>query len=54
MLVNFTCTLMLARFRIHGGSLTRAAFLSVHNDILANITVIIAGLVTAYLGVRPA
>jgi Co/Zn/Cd efflux system component len=49
MLVNFTCALMLARYRTHGGSLTRAAFLSARNDVLANIAIILAGLVTAYL-----
>ena len=48
MAVNFTCALMLARFRTHGGSLTRAAFLSARNDVLANAAIIIAGLVTAY------
>jgi Co/Zn/Cd efflux system component len=40
---------MLARFRAHSGSLTRAAFLSARNDVLANIAIIAAGLVTAYL-----
>jgi Co/Zn/Cd efflux system component len=49
MLVNFACALMLARYRAHGGSLTRAAFLSARNDVLANIAIIVAGLVTAYL-----
>ena len=49
MLVNLACALMLARFRSHGGSLTRAAFLSARNDVLANIAIILAGLVTAYL-----
>jgi Co/Zn/Cd efflux system component len=49
MLVNFACALMLARYRAHGGSLTRAAFLSARNDVLANIAIIAAGLVTAYL-----
>ena len=49
MLVNFACALMLARYRGHGGSLTRAAFLSARNDVLANIAIIVAGLVTAYL-----
>ena len=49
MLVNFTCALMLARYRTHGGSLTRAAFLSARNDVVANIAIILAGLVTAYL-----
>jgi Co/Zn/Cd efflux system component len=49
MLVNFAGALMLARYRAHGGSLTRAAFLSARNDVLANIAIIAAGLVTAYL-----
>ena len=33
MAVNLTCALMLARFRAHGGSLTRTAFLSARNDV---------------------
>jgi Co/Zn/Cd efflux system component len=49
MLVNLTCALMLARYRAHGGSLTRAAFLSARNDVLANAAIILAGLMTAYL-----
>jgi Co/Zn/Cd efflux system component len=49
MLVNLTCALMLARYRTHGGSLARAAFLSARNDVVANIAIILAGLVTAYL-----
>ena len=44
--VNLTCALLLARFRSHGGSLTRAAFLSARNDVLANIAIILAGVVT--------
>lgn len=47
MLVNGACALMLARFRTAGGSLTRAAFLSARNDVLANIAIVAAGLVTA-------
>jgi Co/Zn/Cd efflux system component len=47
MLVNLVCALMLARYRTHGGSLTRAAFLSSRNDVLANVAIIGAGLVTA-------
>ena len=39
---------MLARFRTHSGSLTRAAFLSARNDAVANIAIIGAGLLTAY------
>jgi Co/Zn/Cd efflux system component len=40
---------MLARFRHHSGSLTKAAFLSARNDALANVAIIAAGLVTAFL-----
>ena len=47
MIVNGACALMLARFRAVGGSLTRAAFLSARNDVLANVAIIAAGLVTA-------
>ncbi|TPG40610.1 cation transporter [Sphingomonas koreensis] len=47
--VNLTCAVMLARYRQHGGSLTRAAFLSARNDSLANVAIIAAGLVTAAL-----
>ena len=46
--VNLSCAFLLARFRAHSGSLTRAAFLSARNDTLANIAIIMAGLVTAY------
>lgn len=46
--VNMSCALMLTRYRTHGGSLTRAAFLSSRNDVLANIAIIAAGLLTAY------
>lgn len=45
--VNLTCAFMLARFRHHSGSLTRAAFLSARNDAFANVAIIAAGLVTA-------
>jgi Co/Zn/Cd efflux system component len=46
--INVSCAFMLARFRAHGGSLTRAAFLSARNDTLANVAIIAAGFVTAY------
>ena len=46
--VNLGCAFLLARFRNHSGSLTRAAFLSARNDALANIAIILAGLVTLY------
>jgi Co/Zn/Cd efflux system component len=45
--VNCLCAIMLARYRQHSGSLTRAAFLSARNDVLANVAIIAAGLVTA-------
>jgi len=45
--VNLFCAYTLARFRGHSGSLTRAAFLSARNDALANIAIIVAGLITA-------
>jgi len=46
--VNLTCAFLLARFRHHGGSLTKAAFLSARNDALANVAIIVAGILTAY------
>jgi Co/Zn/Cd efflux system component len=47
--VNLTCAFILARFRDHRGSLTKAAFLSARNDALANVAIIAAGGVTAFL-----
>jgi Co/Zn/Cd efflux system component len=47
--VNLSCAFMLTRYRHHKGSLTRAAFLSARNDALANVAIIAAGLVTAWL-----
>jgi len=47
--VNLTCALLLTRYRHHGGSLTKAAFLSARNDAVANVAIIGAGLVTALL-----
>jgi len=49
LVVNLSCAFMLAKYRAHGGSLTRAAFLSSRNDALANVAIIVAGLVTAFL-----
>ena len=40
---------MLARYRDHSGSLTKAAFLSARNDAIANVAIIAAGFVTAFL-----
>jgi Co/Zn/Cd efflux system component len=47
--VNLFCACTLARFRGHSGSLTRAAFLSARNDALANIAIIVAGVITAMI-----
>jgi Co/Zn/Cd efflux system component len=47
--INLSCAFMLARFRSHGGSLTKAAFFSARNDAFANVAIVAAGLVTAYL-----
>jgi Co/Zn/Cd efflux system component len=46
--INLSCAFMLARFRAHSGSLTRAAFLSARNDTVANVAIIAAGLITAF------
>ncbi len=45
--VNLCCALLLVRFRHHSGSLSRAAFLSARNDVLANIAIMFAGGMTA-------
>lgn len=47
--INLSCALMLARFRQRGGSLTRAAFLSARNDAFANLAIVAAAIVTAYV-----
>jgi Co/Zn/Cd efflux system component len=46
--VNLTCALILARYRKHSGSLTKAAFLSARNDAYANLAIIAAGILTAF------
>ena len=48
LVVNLTCAFMLARFRAHGGSLAKAAFLSARNDVLANVAIIAAGGLTLW------
>ena len=45
--VNVFCALLLARYRFHRGSLTRAAFLSARNDSFANIAIVVAAGLTA-------
>ena len=47
--INLSCAFMLARHRHHGGSLTKAAFLSARNDALANVAIIAAGIITAFV-----
>jgi Co/Zn/Cd efflux system component len=47
LVVNLTCALILTRYRKLGGSLTRAAFLSSRNDVLANVAMITSGFITA-------
>ena len=49
LVVNLICALMLVRYRHHEGSLTRAAFLSARNDVAANVAIVGAGFVTAWL-----
>jgi Co/Zn/Cd efflux system component len=46
--VNLACAFLLARFRHHSGSLTRAAFLSARNDAIANVAIVATGFVTAW------
>jgi Co/Zn/Cd efflux system component len=46
--INVSCAFVLARFRAHSGSLTRAAFLSARNDAIANVAIVAAGFLTAY------
>ncbi len=48
LIVNFISALLLLRYRHYGGSLSLAAFLSARNDVLANVAIVLAGLVTAY------
>ncbi|MFG1246686.1 cation transporter [Xanthobacter flavus] len=49
LVVNLSCAFLLARYRDHRGSLTKAAFLSARNDAFANVAIIAAGAVTAFL-----
>ncbi|MBN8916785.1 MAG: cation transporter [Rhizobiales bacterium] len=49
LVVNLSCAVLLARYRDHRGSLTKAAFLSARNDAFANMAIIAAGVVTAFL-----
>ncbi|MEG3614121.1 cation diffusion facilitator family transporter [Isoptericola haloaureus] len=48
--VNGTSAWLLSGVRQHGGSLSRAAFLSARNDVLVNVAVIAMGVLTAVTG----
>ena len=48
--VNGTAAWLLARVRQHGGSLSRAAFLSARNDVLVNLAIIVMAGVTVWTG----
>ena len=46
--INGTSAWLLVRVRHHGGSLSRAAFLSARNDVLVNVSVIVMAVVTLW------
>lgn len=46
--VNLSCAFVLVRVRNVAGSLSRAAFLSARNDVVANLAIIAAGVVTFF------
>lgn len=48
--INGTSAWLLAGVRHHGGSLSRAAFLSARNDVLVNVSIIVMAVVTAGTG----
>lgn len=48
--VNGTSAWLLVRVRHHGGSLSRAAFLSARNDVLINVAIIAMAVVTLWTG----
>lgn len=48
--VNGTSAWLLARHRSHGGSLSRAAFLSARNDVVINVSIIAMAALTAATG----
>ncbi|MDF0491385.1 cation transporter [Sphingomonas sp. H39-1-10] len=49
LLINLFCAFLLVRYRHHSGSLSKTAFLSARNDALANVAIIGAGLITAFV-----
>lgn len=52
LIVNFACARRLAEVRHAHGSLTKAAFLSARNDVIANIAIMAAGGLTALTASR--
>ena len=46
--INCLCTFILISFKDFSGSLTRAAFLSARNDLIANVAIIITGIITYF------
>lgn len=48
--INGTSAWLLVSVRHHGGSLSRAAFLSARNDVLVNVAIIAMALVTLWTG----
>jgi Co/Zn/Cd efflux system component len=48
LVVNFTCAFILAKFRDSKKGLVIAAYLSARNDALANVAIIVAGVITIF------
>lgn len=48
--VNGTSAWLLVTVRHHGGSLSRAAFLSARNDVLVNVSIIVMAVLTLWTG----
>lgn len=47
--VNVSCAVLVARHRTEAGGLVQAAFFSARNDAIANLLIIIAGIVTIFV-----
>jgi Co/Zn/Cd efflux system component len=47
-IVNLSCAIILTRYRQHAGSMAKAAFLSARNDVLANVAIVCAGIMTVF------
>jgi Co/Zn/Cd efflux system component len=46
--INFTCSLLLAKFRKEDQNLVMAAYLSARNDAITNISIIAVGILTIF------